>query len=457
MEPGQAALRRYWDPTSVSSTSSSKEDAIGGLRAALERSVRRRIADAPAAGVLLSGGLDSSAIAAMLSVTRQDGQGQLLEAYSATFPDHPGADESDLIDRTTRHLGLRSTRIVVREGGVVDGMLGYLASWGVPPTSPNLFFWVPLLERAASDGMKVMLDGEGGDEVFGLSPYLLADRIRHGRLLAAIELARRFPGSADPAAPARVWRLLRRWGLKGALPAGSHQMARRLRGAGHYTPGWLRPAMARLWLETEAGYAWKASPGPRWRAFLGDAMTGLGPRWVYEQARRRTAMWGIEARHPLVDVDVVELIMQLPPELAFDPQASRPLLRGCVDRLLPDEVRLRPAKASFDAVFFSGLTGPDLAAVRGVLERGDAEIGAYVDLSAMRRLLLDSDPPTDRWKLQPWATTVWRLLTAECWLRSQSDLDFPARLAESGLLSPARHELSGSDDLEVVDKPPKTL
>jgi asparagine synthase (glutamine-hydrolysing) len=312
--------------------------------------------------------------------------------------------------------------------------LSYLSTWQVPPTSPNLFFWIPLLQRAAADGIQVMLDGEGGDELFGLSPYLLADLVRRGRILAAIDLAQRFPGSANPAAPSRIWRLLRRFGLKGAMPASAHRAARQWRGPEHYAPSWMRPAVARTWIDSEAGFEWKGLPGPRWWAHLVDAvLLGVGPALVYEQSRRRAEMAGLLARHPLVDVDVIELMLGIPPDSAFDPRFSRPLFRASLTGLLPDEVRLRPSKSNFDAIFHAALAGRDLPAVRQLVGREDARIGEYVDLASVRRQLLDPQPPEGRSARQGWAIGMWRLVMAECWLRTQEDSAFPERMeAASG-------------------------
>jgi asparagine synthase (glutamine-hydrolysing) len=426
--------RRYWSPSYQGVLRAPREELVEQLRTGLGRAVERRLSGVPGAGILLSGGLDSSVVAglaAQWSTGAGAGQGQpLLEAYSATFPDHPDIDESRYIDATTAGLGIGSTRIRVPGGGVLGGALAYLGTWSVPPTSPNMFFWVPLLGRAADDGMAVMLDGEGGDELFGLAPYVLADRLRAGRVASAVRLAASFPGSARPANRARVWRLLRRYGLKGAAPPFAHRAARRLRGAQRYAPELLHPATTRAWLDTERSYAWKRLAGPRWWAYLVDAVTqGNGPMLVYEQARRRAAMVGLEARHPLVDLDVVDLMLRLPPEMAFDRRHSRPLLRQAVAGALPDEVRLRPSKSSFDTIFHAGLVSHDLAVVRELLGTPDALVGSYVDLAAVRRDLLDPGPPRPA-ALQHWALTVWRLVTAECWLRQQDDTRFASDLGE---------------------------
>jgi asparagine synthase (glutamine-hydrolysing) len=416
--------QRYWAPQYHEPSPVSGPDAAAELRVTLERAARRRVADVSRVGVLLSGGLDSSTTLAMTHPVLESNQE--LEAYSATFPGLPTADETALIDVTASRYGLRSTRIVVGEASIIRGGLRYLEEWAVPPVTPNLFFWYPLLERASADGTQVMLAGEGGDELFGLSPYLLADRVRRGQWLSAVRLAREFPGGASPR---QVGKRLRRFGVWGALPPAVDRAARRHLNPFRYAPEWLTPSAARRWMATENSHRWKELDGARWWTALVEATTaGVGPNIVAEQSRRRAASAGLRARHPLVDVDVVELMLRLPPELSIDRRWSRPLLRQSTEGRLPEEVRLRRGKSSFDEIFHRCLAGPDLRAARHLLGDPEARVGAWVDLARMGDAVLSDRAATDRSAI--WAVGLWRLIMAECWLRCQEDPGFAHSLGQ---------------------------
>jgi asparagine synthase (glutamine-hydrolysing) len=429
---------RYWSPRYEAPIRAPREELVARLGDSLMCAVTRRADDAESTGVLLSGGLDSSAVAALAGRARLR-----VHGYSAVFPGRPTVDEAELIDRTVRDLGMPSTRLAVRGGSVIAGALSYMTAWQQPPTSPNLFFWEPLLDCAADDGMRIMLDGEGGDELFGFSPYLLADRLRHGRLVSAVGLLRRWPSRFARATPRAVWFRSSRFGLRGAMPPSAHVAARKLRRVDAYAPPGMIPEVARAWLESEeSSFAWKRLPGPRWWAWLVESVIrGAGPSLVYEQSRRRAALSGLVARHPLVDVDVIELMLRIPPELAFDRRYSRPLLREALAGLLPDEVRLRKAKSNFDAVFTDALAGPDFAVACRLLGAADAEVRAHVDFDAIRETLPGAAPPGPGPARRAWGLRLWRLVTLECWLRSQSDPAFLGRLAEREELVPTEHEL----------------
>ncbi|MEX2196014.1 MAG: asparagine synthase-related protein [Thermoleophilaceae bacterium] len=445
-DPG-AQPRRYWQPRYKRPLRASRAELAAGLRERLATAVERRLPEPGQGAVMLSGGLDSATVAGLAS-RAPEGAGRPRRAYSATFPRHPSVDEGALIERLCDAFGLTGSQAVVSTGSVVAGALPYLDRWGLPPVSPNLFFWQPLLRRAAGDGVRLMIDGEGGDEVFGLSPALIADRVRRGRVRSARGLVLRIPGAEGRPSRGSVRRIMREHGWKAAAPARVHRAARALRGPAAYAPDWFTPATARDFAASDDQAAWKRARGPRWWAHLVEVTTsGMGPALVYDHVRRRALMAGLEPpRHPLVDVDVIEYVLTLPPELAYDPFLSRPLLREAMAGLLPDEVRLRPSKSTFDAVFHESLAGSDLPVVRGLLAEGQAEIGAYADLAVVRERLFERPPPKRPAPLMHWALHTWRMVTAECWLRSLADPAFPARLAE-------REQLR-SADCDLVERAP---
>ncbi len=422
-----ARAERYWAPRFEEPLALPQEQLAAQVREALELAVQRRLAVEGLTGVLMSGGLDSSSVAA-LGAKRSAGR---VCACSATFPEHPGADESDLIAQLREALALPGLSAEVRPGGLVASALESLAAWQMPLSSWGDFWALPLLRAAAAADVRVVLGGDGGDELFGPRSYLLADRLRAGRPREALALARALPGAGDRPPRREVARVFGELALLGALPPRLHG-ALHARFATREAPAWLRPGVARELVRSDDPLAWKRLEGPRWWADAAHGVTrGIEAVGVFEHHRRRAALAGIESRLPLLDLDLVKLGLRLPPQATFDPHRSRPVLRASVAGLLPDVVRLRPGKALFESLVVDCLRGPDLTAVRGLLGDPGAELGAYVDQGAVRRALLDTDAELHHSPFR-WMWQVWRLLTAECWLRAQ------ARSVED-LLPPGAH------------------
>jgi len=424
LAPGEALLlsrsgaraERYWAPRFEEPLDLPPAQLAAQVRVALEGAVRRRIAPNGRTGVLMSGGLDSSSVAALCAEVAGAGE---ASACSATFPDHPATDESELIGELRNTLRLPGLNAEVRPGGLLASALEYLEAWQMPLLGWGDFWTLPLMRAAAAEGVEAMLDGDGGDELFGPRSYLLADRLRAGHPLQALALARELPGGGAHIPRREVARVLGSVAVEGALPyrlnaVGRAPLARR------EAPRWLHRRAVGDLVASDDPLAWKRLDGPRWWAHTAHGVSrGIEEAGFFEHQRRRAALAGLGARHPLLDLDLVELCLRQPPRATLDRRFTRPVLRSSMVGLLPDSVRLRPGKAWFESLVADCLTGPDRAAVWRILTKPDAEIGAFVNLGEMQRVLLDSDRELQENPFR-WMWQVWRLVTMELWLRAQA-------------------------------------
>jgi asparagine synthase (glutamine-hydrolysing) len=404
---GAGASRRHWQPRTAAPSISAPDAAAEALRAAMAASVERALRGVDAPGVMLSGGLDSSSIAALTPTV-----GAQACCYSTVFPDHPEVDESDNIRATRAHSGLAGVERRFTRGGALAAAAEFLLEHEVPSASSNGFLWRPLLRRAASDGATVVLDGEGGDEMFGCSVMLLADRLRAGRVAGALSLARRIPGMGDDPEARWLARAMSYYGVRGALPPGLHAALRRWR-ATEVQGDWLRPELRRAHTETHDRWAFKRRPGPRWRSYLlqllVDHSEALG---AHDQFRRESALSGVELRHPFRDPELLDVVLSIDPALAFDPHLSRPVARRAMSELLPDSVRLASRKPNFNPVL-SGALAVDGEAVTALLGDPRAEVRAYVRPDVLDAQLAGGLPNVQGRDL----LTLWRLVNLELWLR----------------------------------------
>lgn len=417
---------RYWSPTYLEPLERSRPELAQEVRDALGRAVRKRLAGpengpdvsrpGPGTGVLMSGGLDSAAVAA---VAAREAPGRVA-AFSGVFPEQPAADESELIDGLRSGLALPGVTAEVRAGGLLASALESQRTWQLPLLSWGDFWTLPLLRAAAQAGVGVMLGGDGGDELFGTRVYLLADHLRAGHPRQSLRLARELPGAGDGPPLRELLRVAADLALGGATPYGPHNALRRVSSMRRLPP-WLTSSSARELLASEDPLAWKRLDGPRWWAHAAHGLTGEIERaGIFEMNRHRAALAGLQARHPLLDLDLVETVLRQPAARTFDRHRNRPMLRAGMAGLLPDAVRLRGRKALFDPLIVETLAGPDGAAVQRLLFDPRAELGAYVDLASVRRTLLEEHELQTR-RPFAWMQQIWRLVTAECWLRAQAD------------------------------------
>lgn len=410
----QAGWERFvhWRPRYVPGPPLDAAQAAAVIRTGLQTSVGEALADARHPAVMLSGGFDSAAVSA---TARSVCDGRELRVYSGVFPTAPAVDESGRIARVRDWLGLSGVEMAFQDGSALSSALEFLSEWRVPSASPNLFIWSPLLRRAAADGIDVMLDGEGGDELFGCAVYLLADRLLRGRALGALALARRLPGMG--ARPRARWllRALAKFGVRGALPYGPHQRLRRVRE--RPPPAWLSAEATRLHRTRDDPWFWKRGAPVRWWGQLADVLTGQSDALgAADQLRREAALTGVTMRHPLRDPKLIELVLGLPPELAFHPRLDRPLARRAMRGQLPEDILANEEKPAFNSLLTAALSGRDLAALRSLLDDPHPELARHVRQAAVSSLL---DRTPDGALPLSWATELWRLASLELWLDHQ--------------------------------------
>lgn len=428
---------RYWTLRYEPPLPLTAPEATDLLWASFTRAVGTRLSPGQLTGIVMSSGVDSSAVAAA-AADAAPASGSSLHGYSAVFPGHPepNVDEAERIDLLVIALGLATTQVRFEPGGAFALSVEWLAAWELPLLGPGYLLERPLAELAAADGVVGLLDGQRGDEAFGLSAYWLADLLRRGRLVASLAAARRLPGEESESwrASFAAWRS---YALHGAAPIGLQRAIRRRRSPYRYAPGHLTDESARLLVETDAIWDWKQRRGvPAWWAEKAQLLVddrqadGIGG-----YLRQRAALAGLKARPPLFDVDLIELSLRIPPPLEFDRVLDRPLIRRAMAGRVPDSLWQSTWKSNLAPFYFDGMVGADLEPIRRLLGTSSPEIGAYAKPDAVRELV-DNPPRADATARGRWVADVWRLATAECWLRAQTDSGFVEELRARRLPQP---------------------
>jgi asparagine synthase (glutamine-hydrolysing) len=412
-------LERYWRPEPRPGLADAAPGvAAAALRAGVEAAIDRHAHRAGSIGVLASGGLDSSAVLAGAAASARSA-GRATPAAWLGVPERPELDESAFLDDLVAHCESEAIRVPVRSGPIVSRAIEYLDRWAVPLEHPGGAFFLPVQEVAAGRGVTALLDGEGGDELFGCEPLLIGDRLRAGDVRGAARLVRALPGVPNLNARALAV-VARRWVAPALLPPHMLTTVRRMRS--RPAPEWLRGAARDAAREPEED-RWQRDGEPRWRAHLGWVLTdGRDAFGVHDHLRRISSMAGVQDLHPFLDVDLIELVLGLPPHLAFDANLDRRLLREAMRGLLPESVRLRRGKVYFGAMLRDALSGQDHDAVDCVLAGGPLELGDLVDRDALIALWRGGPDRCPRGPLA-WATESWRAFALELWLRREAGRD----------------------------------
>jgi len=322
--------RRFWRwRTPVTAPRRVEQDE---LDAALRQAVLRQSEVDARLGIFLSGGVDSSLIAALLRAVRP---GESWPAYTLRFRE-PSFDEGGWAERVASRLGLEAIPVWMESADVPRTLPRLVRSVGEPLGDPA---WVPeaLLAARAVEDVRVALAGEGGDELFGGYPtYLglgLAERFSHLPAPLRHGIARIVHALPPPEKKVTLTFLLQRFvDADGQPPLRRHATwISSLHDDDLRTLGVDPPAAP----EFEDG--WR-EPLDLVQAF--DLETTLA-EGLLTKADRAGMQCGLELRAPFLDLDVLELASHLPPEERVRGLTTKPYLKRFARRYLPRNVVYR--------------------------------------------------------------------------------------------------------------------
>jgi len=154
-------IRKYWDAETALTLKKDTPD----IEVLLRESVQSRMVSDVPIGVALSGGIDSSIITSIAHSIDSN-----VSAYSLSFPDSPDFDETLLSKKVAKQIGIKHTIIEFSKSDFESYLQKSLAELDEPCADPALIAFSALSERASQD-IKVLLSGEGADEIFGGYKY----------------------------------------------------------------------------------------------------------------------------------------------------------------------------------------------------------------------------------------------------------------------------------------------
>lgn len=346
------------------------DEAVETLAQLLETSVRRSLQGHHRVAVWLSGGLDSTPLAALGARVLPEWQGRpAVEGISWQLTD-PEGDERAFIEPFARASNIPISWIPC------DDALAFadLARWPLHPASPEQtsyrWFHERSYARARELGADLVMTGFTGD---GL--YLDARRWLW-TLLRAGEPARALHGLRGVAAKTGWWRALRSE-LVGPL----RPKRRRLR---RFLPSWLTE-QTRVLLEARA--RWPSDLASARRPAQAERVLALVEANGEHLEAWYAAQHGLRAATPLRDFDLVQFLLAIPDHFFRQGTETRPILRAAIRGLVPEVVRRRSGKAAFSDVFYRSFAKGRLAWASPLLRSSDALWRPHVRAAEVERWL----------------------------------------------------------------------
>jgi asparagine synthase (glutamine-hydrolysing) len=340
IEKGSLTVERYWDVPWDVDESKSEEEWAGELRDKLDRAVRAQMMSDVPLGAFLSGGIDSSSVVAYMSKASE----RPIKTFSISFSEG-SYDESSYSRQVARYFGTehREERIEPRVNELFDKLVVHLDE----PFADVSFFPTYMVSDVAVQDVKVVLSGDGGDELFAGYDWYVADRI--WRNLS------RFPGKKALKALAALSEILppseKKKGFinktKRFLAGGSiSPTLEHYRWLWHMTPKEKRDlytddfkqgvqsfdaASSVLQALAEGDGDWlNRQLYADFKIFLADD--------ILVKVDRMSMTTSLEARAPFLDKDVIEMAFRMPGSMKLKGVTRKHILKQAMKGILPDSI-----------------------------------------------------------------------------------------------------------------------
>lgn len=374
------------------------------LLSLLHEAVECRLRSTGPIGISLSGGLDSTAVAA-LAAPKLAERSETLHSFSYVFDEVAACDERQYIVPVVERYGLDATYL----NGDRAWTLNRFHEWPVERDSiwHDPFYWLghSVLEAAQVQGCRVLLTGDFGDSLFEGGHYWAADVLREARLADAARLAVRQRGRL--AWRSQVWDA----GVKALVP---ERVKRAVRGerreAAHGFPGFAPGFLERVRQGREPMQPVFRDLSSDRRVRIASILDHAGPQWAMS-SRTLDAGFSLERISPLHDRRLVEFVTALPAYQLGRPGRTRWVMRNALASLLPQEVRERQDKTVFDPLLELGLRQRECGRLDAILRDPQVVKRGIVD----ERWLAHELEPDSGWT--DGGLRLWLVACLELWLK----------------------------------------
>lgn len=393
----------YWHPDTRSDDDISFDEAAGTLREKFLQSVALHLRSDVPVGTALSGGIDSSAIVAAIRAVQPDAR---IHAFSYVAAGTE-FDEERWIDMAGGHAGAQVHKVRANPEELRSDLDALTAAQGEPFGSTSIYAQYRVFEAAKEAGIKVMLDGQGADELFGgYRQYLgtrLAALVRQGRIPQAwrfLQAASRLPGVSRAYVAQKA--------LEHLLPHAIQEPARRLVGR-EMMPSWMNG----MWFSRAGVGAQKlgvADGSQLLKAMLVQDLRATNLPGLLRYEDRNSMAFSIESRVPFLTTDLADFVLRLPERFFIaNDGTSKYVFREAMRGLVPDAILDRRDKIGFATPESQWLRSLDAWAT-AILDSEAAQ--AIPALDAVRtRQLWDATLSGRR----PFDFQLWRILNFISW------------------------------------------
>lgn len=384
-----------------------EEDAAKKIREIFEDSVRYRLISDVPVGCCLSGGIDSSSIVYAMRKMKEESE---IKTFSLVFPGKK-QDESSFINEVVAATRVEAHSTSPSTEDLIGDLYDLIWTQEEPFGSLSIYGQYKVMELASKRGMKVLLDGQGSDEVFAgyfiYYKYYLFESLLHLRVGEAVQTAKRMKSKLQDIVLFPAMTILSTLGLSQGI----------LRNMWLYHKKYLK-GLDKIVLAnplTERGFDLN-------RALHSDLIRYSIPQLLrYED--KNSMRWSIESRVPFLDYRLVELAMSLPSGYKIRKGTTKYILRKAMKGLVSERILGRKDKIGFAAPDEDWLMSPDFVKTeRDIFASSKFRARKYWNSEVVMHMLEEHLGVGSKSRKNH-SEILWRIINVELWLRTFIDCE----------------------------------
>jgi asparagine synthase (glutamine-hydrolysing) len=361
------------------------DQAVKTLQTLFSDSVQYRLIADVDVGSCLSGGVDSSALVCTMNRLRN----RKLKTFSLVFPGSE-IDETFYIDEVVKSTGVKSYRVTPTIKDLIADLYDLIETQEEPFSSLSIYGQYKVMELAHINNMKVLLDGQGGDELFAGYPgyyrYYLLDCLKNLRLGEFFKILKQKKDINFILFLGKV--LLMRFNISRKLL--QYIQFKNLKVLTHFYKGNL----------------FKEKKGLNQALFYDLTMYSIPQLLRYED--KNSMRWSIEARVPFLDYRIAAFATGLPPHYKLHNGVTKYLFRNSMEGLIPEKILKRRDKIGFAVPDAEWMVTPEFAEVlTEVMKSPLFRSRKYWKHKEVEKL----------YHRKGSAKILWKILNVELWLR----------------------------------------
>tara|TARA_Y100001935_G_C17281712_1_gene497858 strand:+ start:86 stop:1543 length:1458 start_codon:yes stop_codon:yes gene_type:complete len=370
-----------------------ENDYLDLFKKTFTKVISEQISEFDKFGTALSGGLDSTSVSRVAAeINKREQSKKQIFSYSYKFTeldddDLDQTDEMKYVDDAIAMGGLKPRNIIMKRGNYINDLIKSQSKFPSPCFQGNRYQELLLIEACKVDDIKMILTGFDGDCTISYGMELIQILFEQGKIFEGLALNKKVRQRKKM--PNNSLKIIYRYFFLKSLSPILHLTLNRIRGLDRISNGFInndliKSASSLDRIKLERQYMYDTKNGHR------DLLNSNHFQNSFESLDIDYAPNGIEERHPFCDKRLMELCLNIPPNLKLKDGYTRYILRESLKNYIPHSVRYRSTKSDLSPYFFYSAKNEIKNLITRLLDT-NSQISHFLNKQKLKRVFISNN------------------------------------------------------------------